>query len=261
MIDTLRLYDTGGDGLPIVWHHGTPNVGSPPEPLFRAGLRWVSYDRPGYGGSPARQGRDMASAAAYTASVVDTLGIDRFAVMSHSSGGPHALACAALLPDRVIGAVSMAGLAPFTAEGIDWFAGMAAGSRDSLLAATEGRTAKEHYTESAEFDPDVFTETDLAAFAGEWSWFRGIVNAALKDGPGGLIDDDLANVAPWGFDPARITVPVLLTHGAADRMVPATHSEWLSRACPTARLRLYPNEGHISVLNHATAALDWLSAL
>ncbi|MFD8905644.1 alpha/beta fold hydrolase, partial [Streptomyces sp. NPDC059586] len=130
----LHVYDTGGeggssgDGLVVLWHHGTPNIGSPPAPLFAAaeglGIRWVSYDRPGYGGSSPLPGRDVASAAADARAVADALGIDRFAVLGHSGGGPHALACGALLPDRVVGVVTAAGLAPYGAEGLDWYAGM-----------------------------------------------------------------------------------------------------------------------------------------
>ena len=138
----LHVYDTGADEgsgrLPVVWHHGTPNIGSPPAPLFpaaeRLGLRWVSYDRPGYGGSTRDPGRDLGSAADLVSSVADALGIERFALMGHSGGEPHALACGALLPDRVLGVVSMAGLAPFDAGGLDWFAGMAASGVDSLRA-------------------------------------------------------------------------------------------------------------------------------
>src|SRR3989337_2296340 len=107
----------------------------PPRPFSRP--------RPGSGGSPPYQDRDVASAAADVSSVADALGIDRFAVMGHSGGGPHALACAALLPDRVLGVVSVAGLAPFGADGLDWFAGMSAGGIASLRAALEGREAKE----------------------------------------------------------------------------------------------------------------------
>jgi pimeloyl-ACP methyl ester carboxylesterase len=91
----LHVYDTGADDdvrLAVFWHHGTPNTGAPPAPLFpisaRLGIRWVSYDRSGYGGSTSSPGRDVASAATYVASVADALGIDRFAVMGHSGGGP-----------------------------------------------------------------------------------------------------------------------------------------------------------------------------
>ena len=142
---TLHAYDThpgATDGVAVCWHHGTPNIGAPPTPLFaaadRLGLRWVSYDRPGYGGSTPLPGRNIASGAADTAAVADALGIDRLAVMGHSGGGPHAIACGALLADRVIGVVSTAGLAPFDAEGLDWFAGMAASGVASLRAAAAG---------------------------------------------------------------------------------------------------------------------------
>lgn len=115
----LHVHDTGADGsvrLTVLWHHGTPNIGAPPEPLFaaseRLGIRWVSYDRPGYGGSTPLPGRNVASAAADVTRIADALGIGRFALMGHSGGGTHALACAALLPERVLGTVSVAGPAP-----------------------------------------------------------------------------------------------------------------------------------------------------
>jgi pimeloyl-ACP methyl ester carboxylesterase len=262
----LHFYDTGadsaGDRLAVFWHHGTPNIGAPPAPLFpaadRLGIRWVSYDRPGYGGSTPDPGRDVASAAACTASVADALGIDRFAVVGHSGGGPHALACGALLPERVLGVVSMAGLAPFGAEGLDWFAAMAASGVASLRAAAAGRAAKEKYEASgAEYDPE-FTPADEAALSGTWSWVVEVVGPAIEAGPGGLIDDDLAYVAPWGFDPAQVHPPVLLLHGGRDRVVPSSHGQWLARHCPAAELRLYPDDGHISVLNSSAGALDWL---
>ena len=263
---SLHVYDTGADGgadgLAVFWHHGTPNIGAPPEPLFpaaaRLGIRWVSYDRPGYGGSAPRPGRDVASAASYVSSVADALGIDHFAVMGHSGGGPHALACGALLPERVLSVVSVAGLAPFGAEGLDWFAGMAASGVASLRAASEGRAAKERYEAAGtEYDPE-FTPADHAALLDEWSWLAAVVRPAVEAGPGGLIDDDLAFVTPWGFDPARIIAPLLLLHGSRDRVVPSSHSEWLSRRCPSAELQLSPDDGHISILKSATAAMDWL---
>ena len=121
---TLHAYDTGTDNaagrLAVFWHHGSLNVGAPPEPLFPAaeelGIRWVSYDRPGYGGSTPHPDRDVATAASYASAVADALGIDRFAVMGYSHGGSHALGCAALLPERVLGVVNVAGTAPFGAE-------------------------------------------------------------------------------------------------------------------------------------------------
>jgi pimeloyl-ACP methyl ester carboxylesterase len=263
---TLHVYDTGAEldaeRLAVLWHHGTPNIGVPPEPLFpaagRLGIRWVSYDRPGYGGSTRLPGRNMASAAAHASSVADALGIDRFAVMGHSGGGSHAVACAALLPERVVGLVSVAGLAPFDAEGLDWFAGMAASGVASLRAARRGAAAKEqHEASGAEYDPEL-TTADKAALDREWSWFGKVVGPALDGGPGGLIDDDLAYVAPWGCEPAEAIAPALLLHGGRDRVVPSAHGEWLARRCPSGELRLSPADGHISILNSAPAALDWL---
>jgi pimeloyl-ACP methyl ester carboxylesterase len=263
---TLHVYDTGADDaagrLAVFWHHGTPNIGAPPEPLFaaaaRLGIRWVSYDRPGYGGSTPYRDRDVASAADYVSCVADALGIDRFAVVGHSGGGPHALACGALLPERVLGVVSVAGMAPFGAEGLDFFAGMSDSGVASLRAAAEGRAAKERYESDAEYDPEMFTPEDHAALSGAWSWVLDVVNPAVEAGPGGLIDDDLAYVAPWGFDPARVVAPVLLVHGSRDRVVPSSHGEWLARHCPSAQLWLSPDEGHISILNQGAASMEWL---
>ena len=263
---TLHVYDTGVKGtdgrLAVFWHHGTPNIGAPPEPLFAAaeelGIRWLSYDRPGYGGSTPYPSRNVASAAIYVSTIADALGIERFAVMGDSGGGPHALACGALLPERVLSVVSVAGLAPFGAEGLDWFAGMTPSGAAELHAAAEGRAALEDYLQSAEFDREMFTPADHAALSGAWSWLNSVVGAAVEAGLGGLIDDELAYVAPWGFDPAQVVVPTLLLHGGRDRVVPSAHGEWLVRRCPSAELCLCPDDGHISVLNHSTAAMAWL---
>ncbi|HEY2505280.1 MAG TPA: alpha/beta hydrolase [Streptosporangiaceae bacterium] len=267
----LHVYDTGpatsasGNALVVMWHCGTPNIGTPPAPLFaesdRLGIRWVSYDRPGYRSSTPQPGRPVASAARFAAAVADHLGIGQFAAMGHSGGSPHALACGALLSDRVLGVVSGAGLAPFGAAGLDWYGGMNPSAAASLRAAAAGRAEKERFEASAEFDPEIFTAADHAALQGPWSWFGQVVGPAIESGPAGLIDDDMAYVAPWGFEPAGIRAPVLLMHGRQDRIVPSSHSEWLAQHCPDAELRVFPEDGHISVLNSAAEALRWLSKL
>ena len=100
----------------MVWHHGMPNIGTRPAPLDAVsgelGVRWISFDRSGYGGSTAAPGRTLGSVAATTAEVADRLGVGRSAVMGHSSGGSRALACAATLTDRVLAAVSVSGRHP-----------------------------------------------------------------------------------------------------------------------------------------------------
>ena len=202
---TVHVHDTGGPGLPVLWQHGTPNIGAPPVPLFaaaeRLGLRWVGHDRPGYGGSSPQPGRSVASVAADVAAVADALGIDRFAVMGHSGGGPHALACGALLPDRVLAVVTASGPAPYDAPGLDFFAGMADAGVRSMTAAAAGRAAREAYEESGDEADFGFTDGDEEALSGRWAWFLDVVRPALAGGPGAMIDDDLAAVSPWGFTP------------------------------------------------------------
>jgi pimeloyl-ACP methyl ester carboxylesterase len=261
---TLRVYDTGaGPALTVFWHHGTPNIGAPPAPLLpaseRLGIRWVSYDRPGYGGSTPRPGRTVSSAATYVSAVADALTIDRFAVMGHSGGAPHALACGTLGPDRVLGVVSAASLAPYDAEGLDWFAGMADSGVASLHAAAAGREAKErHEAEHGEdYDPE-FTPADMAALSSDWSWVLDVVRPAVAQGPAPAIDDDLAYVTPWGFDPSQVRSPVLFLHGGLDRVVPPAHSQWLAERSPVSERRLFPDDGHVSILAKTGDALRWL---
>ena len=231
----LHVYDTRADDggrLPVLWHHGTPNIGSPPAPLFpaaeRLGLRWVSYDRPGYGGSTPDPGRDLGSAADLASIVADALGIDRFAVMGHSGGGSHALACGALLPDRVLGVVSIAGLAPFDAGGLDWFAGMAASGVDSLRAAAVGRAEKQRYEASgAEYDPE-FTASRRGGTSGR------LVVAARCRPPG-------AGAGPRRVDRRRPCVRRAMgrrgraDHGADPRPARRSRSRRAERARGVAR--------------------------
>jgi pimeloyl-ACP methyl ester carboxylesterase len=275
---TLHAYDTRADGtadgpgiagapVPVFWLHGSPNIGSPPEPLFAAaaanGLRWVSYDRPGYGGSSPHDGRTVASAAADVAAIADAFGIARFAVLGHSGGGPHALACAALLPERVIAAVSGSAPAPFDAAGLDWFAGWSPGIAAENRAATGGRAALEAHWAEAEPEEDMsafFTEADMAALGGGWSWLAGVAGQAIEQGNEGYLEDTLASVQPWGFRLDTIRVPALIMHGAQDKMVPRAHGEWLAAHCRGAESRFIPDAGHITVLDTAPDALTWLSA-
>jgi pimeloyl-ACP methyl ester carboxylesterase len=196
------------------------------------------------------------------AAISDALGIGRFAVLGHSGGGPHALACAALLPERVIAAVSVSAPAPFDAEGLDWFAGWSPGIAAENRAATGGRAAlEEHWAQAEPEEMDAFfTEADMAALGGNWSWLAGVSGQAMEQGNEGYLEDILASVQPWGFGLEAIHAPVLVMHGASDKMVPSGHGSWLAGRCPTAELRIIPDAGHITVLDSASEALAWLAA-
>lgn len=246
--------------LTIIWHHGSPQTGAALEPHLRAaatrGIRWVSYGRPAYGGSTAQPGRSVADAARDVEELADALAIDRFAVMGASGGGPHALACAALMPDRVWGAATFASLAPLSND-FDWFAGMAGGG-PSLRASLDGRAAREEFERTAEFDEASFNDLDYIALRTRWASLNADVAVASAAGAAGLVDDDLALVQPWGAELSRIQSPVLLAHGGDDRVVPVSHAHRLLGLLPNAELWLRPRDGHISILDAGDLAIDWL---
>lgn len=262
----LEYFDerrTGSDATGVVfYHHGTPNIGEPPGPLLEVandrGLEWVSLSRPGYAGSDRVEGRRVVDVASDVEAVADHLGLDRFAVFGHSGGGPHALACAAVLGDRISAVVSIAGMAPPDAEGLEWYSGMYPGGEQELRAALDGTKTLTALLEANEFDPLMFTEADMAMLAGGWGWFNNVVESALRGGLDGMIDDDVAYVNPWGFDLSTVKSPVLLLHGAEDRVVPVSHSTWLAEHLPNAELWSEAEESHLSVMRRAVDALDWI---
>jgi pimeloyl-ACP methyl ester carboxylesterase len=261
----LRVHDAGpadgSEALTLLWHHGSPQTGALLEPVLAAaagrGIRVLSYARPSYGGSSPHRGRTVASAADDVAQLADALGLGTFAVMGHSGGGPHALGCAALLPDRLVGAVALACIAPYT-EAFDWFDGMVAPG--GLKAALGGTAAREAFAEIDEFDMNSFTAADWKTLGGAWASLGRDAEAAGAAGQEGLVDDDLAFARSWGFDVAATTVPVLLVQGGEDRVVPPSHADWLLRAGPTSELWLRPHDGHIAVLDGVPVAMDWLLA-
>jgi pimeloyl-ACP methyl ester carboxylesterase len=122
-----------------------------------------------------------------------------------------------------------------------------------------GRAALEHHLAANDFDPEQFTPADHAFLVGPWRWLGAIAAAALEGGFGGMVDDDLAYVAPWGFDPLRVRQPLLVVHGGADRMVPGSHGRWLAGRIRAAELWLLPDDGHVSVLHTAERAMGWLA--
>ncbi|KRE28884.1 alpha/beta fold hydrolase [Agromyces sp. Soil535] len=258
----LRAYDGGADAasrLVLVWHHGSPQTGAPLHPVLEAasarGIRVLSYGRPAYGGSTPNPGRDVASAAADVAAVADAFGVETFAAMGASGGGPHALAGAALLPERVTGVVTLAGIAPYT-DAFGWFDGMR--SSGALRAAMQGREARARFAETEEFDPDQFLPADFAALEGPWAALGADVARSEVFGPDGLIDDDVALASPWGFELEQVVAPVLLVQGEQDRVVPRRHASWMLSRLPDATLWMRLDDGHVSVLDTVPDAMDWL---
>jgi pimeloyl-ACP methyl ester carboxylesterase len=275
---TLHAVELGpADGPALVMHHGTPSVAGfirqEAESAVARGVRLVAYDRPGFGHSSPHPGRTVADAAADVATVLDGLGVERFATYGHSGGGPHALACAALMPERCAAAVTLAGVGPADAPDLAWTDGMGAGNVAEMAAAHEGRAALTTFCEADIVGVESMTAADLreamaehlspvdaAVFTGEVAEFMlQDTIGALRQGVGGWVDDDLAFIAPWGFDVGAITVPVLVWQGQQDLMVPAAHGAWLGRHVAGAEFRHSADDGHLTIfLNRIAEVHDWL---
>jgi pimeloyl-ACP methyl ester carboxylesterase len=262
----LTVYDGGDrDGPVILVHHGTPAAGPPhrgwvQDAAARA-ARLVAYDRPGYGASTAARGRTVGDAAADAAAIMDALEVERFVTWGVSGGGPHALACAALLPDRIAAACSIGGVAPFDAPGLNYFSGMgednivefglAMAGREHLTPFASAAAAEmlDHLDDLASSIATLVAEPDRLALAGpigEW-WSAGI-RVSFSAGVDGWIDDDLAFIKPFGFELGAITIPTLVVHGHRDQFVPLSHAQWLSGAIPGAESWLLDDEAHMSLL-------------
>jgi len=241
----------------LLWHHGSPQTGAILPPVQRAadahGLAVVSVARPAYAGSTRQPGRAVADVAAGLVPVLDALGVASVVSVGASGGGPHALACAAAMPELVRRVVTFASPAPFTGDDA-WFAGMRAPG--GLRSAAEGEDSRRRFVETDEFEPEQFTDADFAALEGEWASLGADAGAAGADGPEGLIDDDLSFTRPWGFALAEVSASVLLVQGERDRVIPVTHARMLDAALPHATLDLQPDDGHVSVLRHLSAALS-----
>jgi pimeloyl-ACP methyl ester carboxylesterase len=270
---TLAVEDAGDrDGRPVMVHVGTPGG----RRLYgrrtladaaRRGLRLISYDRPGYGGSTPQPGRCMADCADDARVICAALGIERLTMWGLSGGGPHVLACAALLPDLVPAVASLASLAPYDAEGLDWLAGFSQEALDevrlTLTDPAEGRALFERdlgklvaaspaqvalHMQAGTPGVDLTLLTDEAVS----------MQQALTPGIEGAWDDCVAQLTPWGFDVAQISVPVLLLHGAQDRAVPFSHGQWLASHIPGVETWFFDDEGHALRENHIEDVHAWL---
>ena len=256
------------DGLALVFHTGTPNGLVEYGPVISVaaarGLRAVLYSRPGYGNSTPQPGRLVADAAADVDAILAHLRIDEFVTAGWSGGGPHALACAALLPVRCLAAASIAGVAPSDSPGLDWLAGMAEENVAEFDAANAGEAELTAFldqaagmlrgvtaAEVAEGLGGLVSETDKAVLTGEFAeYLAAVVRASLASGIAGWRDDDLAFTRDWGFslDALGHATPVAIWQGDQDRMVPSAHGEWLVANIPRARARLRPGQGHLTLV-------------
>ena len=269
------------DGLPLVTHHGTPGgglVAYPPDTAQEQarGLRVIHFARPGYGESTPRPGRAVGDVAADVTEILDLLRVETFITWGRSGGGPHALACAALLPGRCLAAASIAGVAPRDAAGLDWLAGMGPENIEEFAAATRGPDALTGYLAKEAAGLVTLTgagiigglggligDADKAVLTGQYADHQAaVLRAALRSGVTGWHEDDLAFVTDWGFSPGPDAAPVAVWQGDDDRMVPYAHGQWLAGHIPGARAHLLPGEGHLSLsVNHYGGILDDLLAL
>jgi pimeloyl-ACP methyl ester carboxylesterase len=289
---TQQIYDSKGlklsveslgdpRGKPVFLLHGTPGGRSGPRPrhivLYRLGVRLISFDRPGYPGSDRDPGRDVASAAENVRTIADHFDFDRFSVVGRSGGGPHALACAALLPDRVIGAAALVSLAPRDAhhiDGFDWEAGMTPSNvkayrlaqEDPLALRTMLKEQAERVSSASEglltqlrpemdeHDKEVIGDIALRRIIAS-----NHVEALSNNCIDGWVDDVLALSRPWGFKPDKITVPVKLWGGRDDVFSPVTHTFWLAEQISGAAVEIADGKAHFSAVEILPRILTWLT--
>ncbi|MFE0424056.1 alpha/beta fold hydrolase [Streptomyces sp. NPDC058953] len=271
---TERLGDP--QGKPVFLLHGTPGSRLGPAPrgmvLYQRGMQLIAYDRPGYGGSDRLAGRSVADVVQDVRAIADELELERFSVVGRSGGAPHALACAALMPDRVDRTAALVTLAPRDAVGLDWFEGMAASNVDAYTSALDDPTAfTELFTlRSDEIRKDPIkllndlrhelpaSDRAVVADAGVRTMLLRNYQEALRTSAWGWIDDAMAFCGPWGFDPADIDGPVMLWHGEKDVFSPVGHSRWLAERIPGATAVLEPTAAHFDALHALPRVLNWL---
>jgi pimeloyl-ACP methyl ester carboxylesterase len=211
----------------------------------------------------------VVDVAGDTAAILDELGADTFVTMGWSGGGPHALACAAALSGRCLAAASIAGVAPYQAEGLDWLAGMGQENVDEFGAAVQGEAALTKFLEAEAVVVGAVTGAEVAralgglviaadqtALTGDFAdYVAAALRASMNTGIAGWRDDDLAFVKDWGFslgwepagDTPAASAPVAIWQGDQDKMVPFAHGQWLAAHVPGARTHLLPGEGHLSL--------------
>jgi len=266
----MLAYLDGGDpdGYPVIGLHGTPGCRLsrwPDDSLYaHAGVRYITTDRAGYGRSSRNRGRSVADEAADVLAVADALALPRFSIVGGSGGGPHALACAALLADRLDRVACQSGLAPLGPDGLtrdEWVGGMGDEIAEELAWAEAGELvlieemskAQRLMEERIATDPGAIlggaaNDTDIGFLERPETIeaFRRIIPEQAVNGVGGSVDDTLAFVKGWGFDLSSIRVPVLITYGDDDTSLPVAHGRFLATAVPDALVIETTGGGHFA---------------
>jgi pimeloyl-ACP methyl ester carboxylesterase len=215
----------------------------------------------------------VADAAGDVATIADCLGIDQFGVVGRSGGGPHALACAAELPARVHSAAALGSLAPFDAEGLDWWDGMAksnvrayhdAGADEESLSAELASRARQVRRDPESLLMSLWPElvSHDKRVVGDIALRRIIAETyaeALEESACGWIDDVLALRRAWGFKPSDITCPVMLWHGGDDVFSPAGHTIWLSEQIKDSTHTVQSGAAHFNAVEILPRVLAWIA--
>lgn len=251
------------DGAAVLLLHGSPGsrLGRQTEfaQLADAGIRQITYDRPGYGLSDPHPGRTVADAVADVRALLDAAGVDRAGVIGGSGGGPHALALATLLPERCTLVHCVVGVAPHALLGDDFFTGMdpanqrrfalSAGDRQAVLQAFTDevlRLAAQRTQDPASIMGDMDLPDSDREILRQTAEVTAVVLAeAFRQGVAGFADDFAAMAKEWGFDPREATAPVVISYGDHDVNVPAGHGRWLAANVPNVEVRATSDAGHL----------------
>jgi pimeloyl-ACP methyl ester carboxylesterase len=252
------------DGVPLLFHHGTPGAATPIRALERAahdrGLRFATFSRPGYGSSSRLRGRQVVDVVQDAAAVLTAIEADRCLVAGWTGGGPHALACGARLGSAA-GTLVISGVAPYGLADLDWVDGMGDDNVTEFGAALLGEPALRPMLEElreqlkdtdtagiiASLD-SLLADVDKAVLTDEFGEdMASSFVEALRHGVDGWVDDDLAFTEPWGFDLDELSGPVMIWQGSLDLMVPFAHGEALASRMAGASVHLEEGEGHLSI--------------
>lgn len=241
------------DGVPVVVHNGSPSSRwkwpSLVEAMEQSKLRFLVYDRPGYGGSSRQPGRIVADAVNDVRALADAHGWPRFALFGGSGGGPHALACAALLAERVTRCAVVSGIKPAEAS--------TPIPDERELRYQLAQVAADILADVDAGGPEVPTGAGLPVRTDPDAMAR--IRATFVDGMDGWVDDSLAFARPWGFEPDAITLPVGIWRGTHDPNVSSEHADWLLAHVPTAQAHVYAG-GHLPDADVYRQIYEWLRA-